>query len=418
MVKVLKKFFYRKSVRDFLLLLTENISTKGINLILIAILARHLGPTGYGEYSLMNVCIMFLIPFLDFGMENGAVRYSVKYPEYRSSIFGLYIFAKTVVYCLVLGAFFVFPALPQMMLQKAVIGVYIPIIVTGVIIDGYTFIYATFLQSQEKFLQRMSRNIVVFLIRLFAITFALKIGIKSISLLGWLFALAGFPVLLFFSFKMSAFVKAFVSSPIPRQVFAELFKYWKWFFIGSIAVNLLTRLDFFMVARFLDLKEMGLYNAAFQLVSPFSMLSFVFGTVFLPKVSRFTTIDEVKKFVHKSMRFGSAIFLCALFSIFLAKPAVMVLFGAKFTESIPVLQVLLISFSISLWTGMLAPAFYALEKPKYLFGATYLQFGISVCAMPVLIPQFGMFGAAWSNVAAQCGKLLLLGFFIKKFQTV
>ena len=406
MVKVLKKFFYRESVQHFSIVLAENILTKGINFILIVLLARSLGPELYGEYSLVNVSMLFLVAFLDFGMENTAVRYSGKYPQYRESIFVFYTMAKAGIYLIILMLILLSPGVFSVLLQKENSLKYIFLIFSGACIDGFVFIISTYLQSLEKFLLKLYLNVSVFFCRLLFLLFVMATDPQNVMMLGVAFAVGGAPVLVFGLGKILRFFRTFHPHPLPRNIMRELLHYSKWLIIGSISVNILGRIDFFMVTKFLSWKEMGIYNSAFQLVAPFTMLSYVFGNVFLPKVSKLTTIFERRNFMRKATKAGLALSVFALTSLFFAKPLVLFLFGQKYAEAVDVLRILLVSFSLSLWAGFISLVLFSFEKPVYVVLGSYLQLFISVVCMWFLIPLLGIYGAAWSKVIAQAVVIL------------
>jgi len=170
----------------------------------------------------------------------------------------------------------------------------------------------------------------------------------------------------------------------------------------------MTRIDFFMVTYFLSLYQMGLYNSAFQLIAPFSMIPFSFGKVFLPKVSKYRDISQIRSFLVKSTWFGILIMGIAAVVFPLSKQLISVLFGAKFEGAYKIFQILLISSVISLWASNLSLVFYSLKRPHFLVSATYIQLFVFVLCAIFMIPIYGGEGAAWARVASNLVFLLVI----------
>jgi O-antigen/teichoic acid export membrane protein len=389
-----------RDIRDLGVVMTENILIKLINFTLIIILARTLGPEQYGVYSMITVAILFLVPFIDFGMENTAVRFSGKYPNLKNSIFGLYALLKILVIVLLGGVMMLWPSLMGRLLQKPEISRYLLIILAGVCGEALLFVLTTYWQAAESFLLRAVVHAGVYFFRFILLVSIIFITGENIPALVWAFALASAPFILPFTGKFVVFIKKLLNKPPPATVLREMASYEKWMFIGSISINLMTRLDFFVVTYFLSFKEMGLYNSAFQLTAILSVIPFVFGKVFLPKVSKFTKTAEINRYLKKAGLFGLLITAVAGGIGLISQPLILLSFGREFSESIAIFRILLVAFVFSSWIDILGLVFYALEKPKILVIGKYLQLAAFIISAIFLMPYFGATGAAISRAVA------------------
>ncbi len=411
-MKIIKHIFSSKSFQHFNIVLLETVITKGINFYLIVLIARALGPENYGIYSLATVSVLFLASFCDFGMENTAVRFSVKYQNEREWIFGLYVLCKSSVLIVLLFILIFCPQLIAGLLNKTEIEGYRYFILGGVLCEGILFVITTHLRSLERFYSRAFINIGVYLLRLIVTLYVLKSSLFDIRIIVVIFTLSGLPFVGAYAGILFKCIKKFFSQGIPKNVVSEMFRYGKWMLIGSISVNLIIRIDFFMVTYFLTYKEIGTYNSAFQFMAPLSMIPLVFGTVFLPKVSRFDNISQIKAFTKKCALLGGIVCALTILLIPFARPLIVFFLGKEFSAASAIFQILLISYVVSITSGIFDPIFYASEQPEYLIIGKYLKLVTSIVCMVILVPRLGMRGAAWSRVFSEIAAVIITSYFL------
>ncbi|GBD95569.1 MAG TPA: hypothetical protein ENG83_13860 [Nitrospirae bacterium] len=412
MINISKKILKSKTVTDFYIVLADRVLSRGINLVLFLLIARTLGPEKYGIYSLITVSIIFLVSIFDFGAENIAVRFSGKYQDKRESLFGIYLLSKTAIAILLFVLITIFPQLIIKLIHKPDVQKYLFIILIGFVIDGYRFLMAIYYQSLEKFIIMALINIASFLLRLTAIFSLLQLSINDVKTIALFFSLSGLPVVFFFFKKYFSFFRALMSSKIDRSMMVEILDYGKWIVLAALPISLMMRLDFYMVTSFATFEEMGLYNSAVQLVSFFAYIPGVFGTVFLPKASKYKDFARMQLFVKKIIKIGIPITILILGVIPFSEYLIPFILGEKFVESIPFFQVLLCGFLFSLWTTMFGTVFYSLGKSKYMTLGAYMQLFVFICSALILTPSFGITGIAWSKVLARASFLILVVYIL------
>jgi len=111
-------------------------------------------------------------------------------------------------------------------------------------------------------------------------------------------------------------------------------------------MNLMTRLDFYFVTSTLGFSEAGLYNSAIQLVAPLMIIRMVVGKVFLPKISKLSNLDQIKKYISKVIKVGVIIILFIAIIFIFAKFIILIVFGNQYLNSLWVYRILLISYLI------------------------------------------------------------------------
>ena len=414
MLDSIKHRVKKETLGHISIVFTENILSKGFNFILIILIARTLGPEKYGVYSFVTVSILFLGTFLDFSMENSAVRFSGKYQNKREEIFGVYLIFKTATLTILFFLALLFPAAIIMLLNKPQIEKYLLIIFIGCAVESYQYIITTYLQSLERFTARALINAGVFLARLLSIFALLQLSVSNIRIISFFFALSGLPfILLCFKYFIN-FSKAIFSYKISGKLLKEILHYAKWLVLGSLAMNIMTRLDFYIIVSFLSFREAGLYNSAFQLVSPLVIISLVFGKVLLPKVSKYTESFQIKAYIRKVVKIGAAISILLILIVPFCKDIILFIFGGKFIEAFGVFRILLVSHIFTLWNVMLGIAFYSMGYSKYMAIGAYIELVVFTICSFILVPRLGMEGAAWSRMIASAGYLGTVILFLSK----
>jgi O-antigen/teichoic acid export membrane protein len=409
-----KDWISKNTLRDLGIVFIENVFSKGLNFILVIMIARTLGPEQYGEYSFVTVSILFLSMVFDFSMENSAIRFSGRYPDKSKEIFGAYFLFKTATLVTVFFLILFSPGLIARLVGQPGVEKYLLIILIGCIAESYRYTFTTYLQFQEKFLERAFINSGVYLLRLTSIFILLRLSIFDIRIISLFFALSGVPFVLLFLKQFIGFVKVLFIHKIPKSLLKQILHYAKWMFFASIATQIMTRLDFYLVTSSLSFKEAGLYNSAFQLVFPLLAIQLVISVVFLPKVSKYTSVPQFKNYIYKSIRLSIAIAIFIALILPFCGNIILFLFGDKYLGALGVFKILLISYLFTFLNVMLSLVLYSMGHSKYMAAGAYLDLIVFVVFALIFIPKLGMIGAAWGRFLSEAVYLAFVGICIAR----
>jgi O-antigen/teichoic acid export membrane protein len=84
----------------------------------------------------------------------------------------------------------------------------------------------------------------------------------------------------------------------------------------------------------------------------------------------------------------------------LAKPIINILFGAQYLAAAPILQIYIWS-SLGLFIGSGVGSYLTAEnKTKTIFGINFFAMLINIALNLILIPKYGLVGAAWATLVA------------------
>jgi O-antigen/teichoic acid export membrane protein len=190
-------------------------------------------------------------------------------------------------------------------------------------------------------------------------------------------------------------------------------QYSKWIVLGSIAMNIMTRLDFYVVAKYFSFKEAGIYNAASQLVSVFMFFRIAYGKVFLPKVIQYSTLAEYRRYLKKVGKVGLVVAVCVLMVLPFARFIIKISFGEAFISASSIFQILLLSFLFTIWNVMIGQIFYSLGHAKYMAIGAFAQLLVFAIAGYFLVPIYQARGAACSTLISSIAYLLIILWFLK-----
>lgn len=156
----------------------------------------------------------------------------------------------------------------------------------------------------------------------------------------------------------------------------------------------LTSMDKVMLRTFCDYSELGLYSAAFKIVSVVAVLQSCFTLVWLPVAYRWHETHKEQVYFEMVMKFVTLGMGAVCFGILLCKDLVAWFLGKEFTQAIEIFPFLLLqpfAYTVSETTGI-GIAFS--RKTEHNIVVAILASVINILLNLWLIPQMGGKGAA------------------------
>lgn len=175
------------------------------------------------------------------------------------------------------------------------------------------------------------------------------------------------------------------------------------------------RMDQILLAAWLPPTELGLYVAALSAVNLLQVISSTIRTTTTPKIAQQAT--KLDQFILLSRAFRQnlviSLFAAGIMAI-LIPYAIPLLFGAEFRASIGPAEVLLIGGVVLGARNVLTGAVQAMGLPGLASRADIIGLGATAFFLVLLLPKFGIMGAAIASVTAYSVQLgvLLRGLYI------
>ena len=167
---------------------------------------------------------------------------------------------------------------------------------------------------------------------------------------------------------------------------------------ATIFASLLTKVDTFMLGYFRSSFEVGLYNAAYPLATGMLIVLGAFGFLYLPLASRLDASDEREEIdaIYKVTTKWIYVVTFPAFLAFVAFPGdvLAIFFGEDYRPGALALVVLSIGFFTNAAYGRNRETLSALGYPRYILLGNAAALVLNVALNLVLIPLYGIEGAA------------------------
>lgn len=361
--------------------------------------ARYLGPAQFGvfNYALAFAALFSVITKL--GLDNIVVRDLVRIPNQRDQYLGTAFWLK-------LGAAFAMLAAiaftTQFTSNDATTNLYIFIIASGTIFQAFEVIDFYF-QSKvlSKFVSicKLTQLLISSLIKLYLIFLQADLfWFVLISLVDQL-TLA---VSLFFAYRyqrVGGFYRHF-DRMIAKQLLHDS---WPLIFSGLV-IAIYMRIDQIMIKEMLGEKEVGLYSAAVRISEVWYFIPMIIANSLFPSIVNAKKVSEELYYTRLQRLYNLMVWAAisiALPMTFLSDWLVILLYGEAYRAAGQILM-------IHIWAGVFVFLGVASSKwfiseglQKYSTINTVVGAIVNVLLNFLLIPKYGIYGAAIATVFAQ-----------------
>ncbi len=238
-----------------------------------------------------------------------------------------------------------------------------------------------------------------------------NINIKTVFLT---YLLSAAVVLLIFI--RSVDFKQLLPFEFEREHFRDMFNFTKWVMFGATAVYFINWVDNIVLRAFkVSVADIGEYGLAYQIFKGVVMLTYILNGYFLPFISEhINNSDKMRAYLYSKR---PKIFLLGLAAIIVLFVAVPYAFGFVYKDayqgSVGVLSILLFGNVIILYNTFYIPILNALKKYKFAQATNVAHIIIKVVLSVLLIPPFGLKGAAIATVASYFFKAVIIEVYFR-----
>jgi len=195
--------------------------------------------------------------------------------------------------------------------------------------------------------------------------------------------------------------RALFHNAVDWSIARELVRFGKWPAFANLFFLLQLYLAVPTLTYFAGASTAGIYSAALTLLLVVDQLTTAILTVQLPEVSKLPDLQACRAHVRRLLPVYSTAALVLSPAILFARPLILFVYGPEYAAGVPVFQILLAGFLVSLAIHPLHLVFYAVNRP-YLYTVTAAASLLTWVAVgAVLIPAGGAVGAAWTTLASR-----------------
>lgn len=383
-----------------------------LGLVVGAWVARHLGPSQFGELSYYMALIAIFQAVTTLGMDGIVVREIANKPNEANTILGtvfwMRLFSGCVCWVLILIGFELTASGDRQDIWiLGIVGASL-IFQSGDVVDLW---FQGKSQNKRGVYAKLSAYLVANVIKVALIVLSAELMAFAIvvALEAAIVALAMYISYSFYPCR-SRWLKSW---KLAKQLMMESWPY----LISGVSIMIYMKIDQVMIKEILGEYELGVFSAALPFANIWNVLPVIICAVLLPYMSRIK-VESSEKFnrtlVYIFRSFWvisiSLIFLTTLLSHFL----VTTIYGESYKDAIPVLNIYILTIT-PVFLGVAQNIWIINEgKATLLLLQTLVGAVSSVALNLAFLPVWGLDGAAIAAVLSQCISAVLINFIFEK----
>ena len=394
--------------RESGLTLLGSLGRLGLGFVASVLLARTLGPSGYGLIALLSLVLSVVDTLADFGLTYTAVHKVARavadgLPRAMPLATGYWSLTLLLNAAGTVGGLLLAEPIARLALGRPEAESQVRLVLLGLVTVAGSGAVVALLQSTRRFgrlaLLQVS-TATTYLAGILALNAVGQLGVEQVVLLGVLNPLVGLIVGLRL-LPPGLLRPSLGFAPLARRTWGELATFSRWLWISSVLSLLAGQLDLALVGRWLPAVEVGLYALALNLATKLDILNQARFTVLLPAVATLEASRGIRG--HALQALFRSILLAAPFALAvpLAQPLVLLVYGPDYLGAVPVLLVLILGVVFDLLTTPLLLLAFPLNAPRVLAGSDLLRLATLGILCAALIPSLGPLGAALAKLAAK-----------------
>jgi len=363
-------------------------------------LARYLGADDFGRWTFVLSTLALFYIIADLGLSTLATRDIAQQREKSSHYLGNLLVIKLV---LSLVAFLlVILTIPWLRDDARILTITYPLGLATLINALTQTLYVTFRAHEKMYWEAISKSISG--ITTIAVVGALIVARLGISPLGWGYALASLLVLGVTTVITWRFITTFTLRFDRDFVKYLAIETWP-FALGTAFASVYRYIDSIMLGRLRELAEVGQYNAAYRIVDAMILGSTLAGVAIYPLLSRLAHHHQIDKLRHISAR------LTSLFATVTVPVVVLVIlwsttimrwiYGNQYTAGTASLAILAGTALISYLNVVPVKLLQSTRHQRIPMYAAGLGTVVNITLNILLIPAYGMWGAAWVTLISE-----------------
>ena len=377
----------------------------GVGLFVGVWVARYLGPQQFGLFSFASAFVGMFVAVAGLGLQSIVVRDIVRDPACKEEILGtaavLQLLGGLLAYACVLGS--IFWLRPENTFAQFLVA-----ILGSIMLFRFSDIALYWFESQV-----LSKYIVWVQNGCFLIFAVIKVGLilSHAPLLAFAWATAAEALIV----AVLICLMLGLRGPKLQQLRFSLLRAktlladsWS-LLLSGMAIMIYMKIDQIMIGQMLGDDAVGIYSAAVRISEVWYFIPMMIVASVFPAILEAKKRDEAQYLQRLQRLYDLMVWpsvAIALPMTFLSTPVVVALFGSGYAESGPVLAIHIWA-SVFVFLGVASSQWFVAENRQILsFQRTVLGAVINMVLNYLLIPKFGVLGAAYSTVLAQASVCL------------
>jgi len=389
-----------------------------LGLLLSLQIANNIGADGSGVFYLTFTLVIIFSSITRFGTDQSLVKYiNICKSDVDSD--SLILWVLLIVFCfsglVTLTTFFFHKEISYLLFGDEVISEYIRLASPAIMFTSLYIALSVCLQA--KGLANQYVICVSLLMPLFTFVGVSISGTESVSHVFYIFNTSCFISLFVSTILLARTISSF-NSQRGFHLLKRLMKTTVFFSVIGIIVLLNQWMSQLMLGRYMELSDVGVFSAAQRVSFLFTSITVAINGVYSGKLISLTADNDpthIYSIVKKIFFTASVIGLSALFVLSLFSFQVLEVFGDEFVMGENVLRVLSLSQFVYLFPCVLSWLLIAKNKQVLLLVSSLLMLGVNLSLNYLLIPNYGMIGAACAQLSAFFAYFVVVCILLKKY---
>ena len=373
--------------------------------------ARELGATLLGVFFLFEATLYTMATVVDFGLR-GAVEKRISAGDDPAKMFGAAVALKllliVVVSSLVLAARDPIAAYIGADLAPELVGV--------VVVFELSMLVVHVLQGEL----RVAQTAVLHFLR--SLTFVAV----AVALLQYGYGVRALVYALLVSYTVLLVGGALrVSTPLARpgrRHLRSLYDYAKFNGIWGLGGHVYNWMDVIVIGFFLSQAAVGAYELAWRLTTTAIMFSTVFARVLFPQLSAWQSdgaVEKVRDLISEAMTVSLLLIIPSVVGVaIIGREILGVVFGLEYAVAAAAFLVLMVEKLPQAVNLVFDKAIQAFDRPKYGAIATVVSLSMNVGLNVLLVPRYGLVGAAAATLFSVIVNTAILGYYLARLTPI
>jgi len=393
---------------------TADVAVLAVNFLLLPVYTRVLSTREYGAFALLLVCEAFLKPVYRWGLDSSFLRFYYDYHTDRDR----QTLAGTIVLFLagVNGALLVLllataPAVNGWLLGTLDFVTAYRLLVINSFVSTFLFLPLSLLRIQERATLFASltfvRSFGTVLARLILVV-AFGMGVLGLVLADTLVAAVLFVAL-------AGTIRQMTRLRFSRSTLRSLLRYGLPRVPHGLLGQTMAMSDRFFLSVYLPLRDVGVYQIGSSIAAVVKFFPAAFETAWMPfAFDSMRRADAPRLYARFATYAFGVLAISALAIAGLASHVVNLMVPPEFQAAATVVPILTAGMAIQAMTGFLATSLNVAKRTRAYPLVTAVGAAASVAGSVLLIPRFGMLGAAFATVAGQVAATAAMIYFAQR----
>jgi len=402
----------RRIFKNTAVLASADIITRLIRFALVIVIARTLGPAGYGIYAFAFSFAEVYGVISDFGMSNLIIRDTSRNTKYLGRYVGNILFVEAAVSVAAYGSLFILVGLTNLPQEKAVI-VYIAVL-AYMLTALAQIVQATF-KAHERMEYAAVLNVIqqAVTVVLGIIVLYLGYGLLALALtfvVGSVINLAASLVLASTRFARPKF-------RLQRHLLTYVLKEAPSFGLIVLFTLIYYKISTLLLSFIQGDAATGWFNAAYAMAVSLAFLPAAFMGALFPVLSRLhvSSHDLAKRIYRESFRYMIILGLPVAFgTTVLADKVIDIVYGAQFYNSAAVMRIAIWSVALLFFNYVLSTTLTSINLQRVVTYATGICVAVNIVLNLLVIPTFSYIGASYVMVATELTTFSICFYYTSK----